>query len=378
MMKTSRYIVLDGGKTMSGLEQYREEINRIDTEMARLFEERMLVSKAIGEYKKEHGLPVKDAARESAIIAKSKERVRDRLIEPYYVDFQKNVMNISCALQSRLISGMKVGYSGVPGAYAYIAAKRLFSEAELVSFGNFEPVFRAAEQGEVDFAVLPLENSYAGDVGAVMDLMFSGQLFINQILDLEIEHYLLGVPGTQTKDIKTVISHPQALLQCDDYIQKHRFEVVEFANTAKAAEHIHQLNDPSVAAIASEETAELFGLAVLDRRIQTSRNNSTRFGVFSRVQNLTPVEARDDSCGFMLMFTVPNEAGSLAMILDIIGAHGFNMQNLKSRPAKSLLWKYYFFVEVEGNVSGEEGQDMMRELGAVCGQLRLVGTFRYE
>ena len=361
---------------MAGLEEHRKEINRIDTEMAKLFEERMQVCRAIGEYKKEHGLPVKDGAREDAIIAKSRERISDLLLEPYYVDFQKSLMNISCAFQSRLISGVKVGYSGVPGAYAYIAAKRLFPEAELVSFSNFAPAFQAAEQGDVDYAVLPMENSYAGDVGAVMDLMFSGHLFINQIMDLEIEHYLLGIPGTRTGDVKTVISHPQAIQQCDEYITKHGFEVVEFANTAKAAEHIREMNDPSVAAIASEETAGLFGLSTLDRRIQTSRNNSTRFGVFSRVQNLTPAEARDDSCGFILMFTVPNEAGSLAMILDIIGAHGFNMRNLKSRPAKSLLWNYYFFAEVEGNISGEEGRDMMKELGAVCGQLRLMGTFQ--
>ena len=363
---------------MSDLEKYRKEINRIDTEMAKLFEERMQVCKAVGEYKKGLGLPVKDASRENAIIEMSTNRISDSTIVPYYVDFQKSVMNISCALQSRLISGMKVGYSGVPGAYAYIAAKRFFPEAEFVPYGNFPEVFHAAENGEADFAVLPMENSYAGDVGAVMDLMFTGSLYVNRIMDLEIEHYLLGVPGASTEKIKTVVSHPQALQQCDGYIKEHGFEIVEFSNTAKAAKHIREMNDPTVAAIASEDTAQLFGLSVLAGRIQTSRYNSTRFGVFSRVQYLTPPEARDDSCGFILMFTVPHEAGSLAMILDIIGAHGFNMRNLKSRPARSLLWNYYFFVEAEGNVSSEEGQDMMRELDAVCGQLRLAGTFKNE
>ncbi len=362
-------------RNVGNLEQYREQINSIDTEMAKLFEQRMQVCKAIGEYKKEHAMPVKDTSRESAVLSMGRERIADTEIVPYYVEFQKSVMDISCSLQSRIISGMKVGYSGVPGAYAHIAAKRMFPEAELISFANFGPAFQAAENGEIDCAVLPMENNYAGDVGAVMDLMFSGNLFLNRMMDLEIEHYLIGVPGASSSDVKTVVSHPQALSQCDDYIREHGFETVEFANTARAAEHIRNLNDPSIAAIASSETAELFGLSVLDRRVQTSRNNSTRFGVFSLAQNLPAADERNDSCSFILMFTVPNEAGALAMILDIIGAHGFNMRNLKSRPNKGLLWNYYFFVEAEGNISGEEGMDMLRELKAVCGQLKLAGAF---
>lgn len=363
---------------MGNLDQYREEINRIDNELAKLFEERMHVSKAIGEYKKEHGLPVKDTARENAVIGMSKKRIEDGEIEPYYVDFQKSVMNISCALQSKLLDGMKVGYSGVPGAYAYIAAKRLFPEAELISYTNFEPAFRAAEKGEIDFAVLPMENNYAGEVGAVMDLMFSGNLYVNRVMNLDIEHYLMGVSGASAKTVKTVVSHPQALAQCDEYIKKHKYKTLEYSNTARAAEYVKELNDKSVAAIASEETAELFGLKVIDRRVHTTRNNSSRFGVFSRVQNLPTPEMRDDSCSFILMFTVPNEAGALAMTLDIIGSHGFNMRNLKSRPLKGLLWNYYFYVEAEGNIASEEGQDMLREISAVCGQLKLAGCYSNE
>ncbi len=363
---------------MGNLEQFRDEINRIDSQMAELFQKRMEVSKAIGEYKKEHALPVKDNARENAIIAKSKEKISNEEIEPYYIDFQKSVMNISCAYQERILNGMKVGYSGVPGAYAYIAAKRMHPGAELVSYASFELAFQAAEKGEVDCAVLPLENSYAGDVGAVMDLMFFGNLYVNRVMNLDIEHNLLGTEGASLDSIRTVVSHPQALSQCDEFIKSHGFEVVEFSNTARAAQYIKEQNDPSVAAIASIETAELFGLKVIDKKIHTTRNNSTRFGVFSRIQNLLPPETRDDSCSFILMFTVPNEAGALAMTLDIIGSHGFNMRNLKSRPVKGLLWNYYFYVEAEGNISGTEGKDMMREISALCGQLKLAGTFFNE
>lgn len=360
---------------MDNLEKCRKQINEIDDAMAVLFEQRMQAARMIGEYKKEHGLPVKDQARENAIIAKGKKRISEKEFEGYYVDFQKSLMSISCALQEQITAGMKIGYSGVPGAYAYIAAKQLFPEAKLIPFANFEPAYRAAENGEVDCAVLPLENSYAGDVGAVMDLMFAGHLFVNQIYDLDIEHQILGVSGADIKQVRTVVSHPQALSQCDNYIKYHNLETVEFSNTARAAEYVKGLNDPTVAAIASCETASLYGLDILERNIQSMKNNTSRFGVFSRAQNLPQAEARDDSCGFMLMFTVPNEAGSLAITLDIIGAHGFNMRNLKSRPMKDLLWSYYFYVEAEGNIVTDEGSDMLSELKAVCGQMKLIGTY---
>ena len=363
---------------MERLDDYRNEINEIDAQMAALFKQRMQLCQSIGAYKKEHMLPVKDAAREEAVLAKGRELMGGSGFEPYYLDFQKKVMDISCSLQHRIINGIRVGYSGVPGAYAYIAAKRLFPDAELIPFANFQPAYKAAEKGEIDCAVLPLENSYAGEVGAVMDLMFSGSLSVNQVLSLDIEHYLLGIPGSDASKIKTVVSHPQALAQCDEYIQEHGFETIEYSNTARAAQHVRDLGDPTVAAVASVEAAPLFGLEVLERKIHSVRYNSSRFGVFSRVQNLPKPEEKADSCSFILLFTVPHEAGALAMTLDIIGSHGFNMRNLKSRPMKGLLWNYYFYLEVEGNISTEDGQRMLREIGALCGTLKLAGSYKTE
>ena len=360
---------------MEELQKCREEINRIDTELARLFEERMQMSKIIGEYKKERALPVKDEAREQAIIEKGVGRVADAELKPYYVDFQKSVMNISCAFQEQIIKGIRVGYSGVPGAYAYIAAKKLFPEGELISYSNFNDAYEAAQKGETDCAVLPLVNSYAGDVGAVMDLMFFGGLYVNQVLNLEIEHNLLGIEGASVEQVRTVVSHPQALQQCDSYIREHKFDGVEFSNTARAAQHIRDLKDPSIAAIASEETARLFGLQILEKRINTNHNNTTRFGVFSRASSIPSPQTGNDACSFILLFTVPHEAGSLAMTLDVIGSHGFNMRNLKSRPVKDLSWNYYFYVEAEGNISGEEGKALLQELKPLCGRLKLAGTF---
>ncbi|MCR5236799.1 MAG: chorismate mutase [Lachnospiraceae bacterium] len=366
---------------MDELSRCREEINRIDEEMAHLFEERLKAGKAIAEYKKEHGLPVKDRGREEALIERNRGFIKEPVHEEYYVNFLKDMIDISCRYQERLMSGMKVAYSGVEGSFAYIASKALFPEATLVCRNDFAKAYKSVMSGECDCAVLPLENSYAGEVNTVMDLAFSGDLFVNKVLDLPVRHCLLGAEGSSRESIKTVISHPQALLQCSEYIAGHGFKSEEYGNTALAARKVKEDNDPSVAAIASRETADIMGLSVLDDNIQDSGVNTTRFAVFAREAAGSAVSSGRDEDSFILVFTVKNEAGALAQTLNIIGAHGYNMRSLRSRPMKELLWNYYFFIEAEGNINTVNGQDMMRELSAVCARLKLVGsyrTFRHE
>ncbi|MGI6071788.1 MAG: chorismate mutase [Lachnospiraceae bacterium] len=362
---------------MENMEEYRQEINEIDEQMAALFERRMNVSRKVAAYKKEKALPIKDSVRENRIIAKGCERISDPEVEHYYVGFQRNVMDLSCAYQERLLKGLKVAYSGVEGAYAHIAARKMFPAGRLIAYSSFEAAYKAAVEGEVDCAVLPLENSYAGEVGAVMDLAFSGPLYINRVCNLEIDHSLIALEEAEPGDIRTVVSHSQALSQCDEFIKKHGFETKEYPNTARAAKFVKECGDVSVAAIASAQTAEIFGLKILEHKINTSRNNSSRFAVFSRVQHL-PVPSKDVRNNFILVFTARNEAGSLAMTLDIIGAHGFNLRNMKSRPMKDLLWNYYFYVEGEGDINTENGRNMLKELSALCAKLKLVGAYTEE
>lgn len=360
---------------MNDLELARTEINKIDEEMAHLFEQRMKICRIIADYKKAHGLSIHDPAREAALIQRSRSHIQDSDVESYYVRFLKKMMELSCQYQSKLINGMKIAYCGVEGAYAYIAAKKMFPDAELITCQDFSDAYHAVENGAYDCAVLPLENSYAGEVGTVMDLLFSGNLYINQVIDLPIRHNLLANRGSSTADIKKVISHSQALRQCSDYILRHGFETEDFSNTAAAAKHVRDSGDLSLAAIASEETAHIFDLDVLESGINDVQNNTTRFAAFSRVENKpAAITLREDE-NFILVFTVQNKAGALAQTLNIIGAHGFNMRNLRSRPMKDLQWNYFFYVEAEGNINNENGQDMLRELSAVCARLKLVGTF---
>ena len=362
---------------MKNLNEIRKEISEIDKEMARLFEKRMNAAGEVAAYKKEHALPIFDGKRENELIKANSEAITDPVIREYYVDFLKNNMSLSRAYQARLNEGLRVAYSGVEGAFAYIAAKKMYPEATLVSYPDFESAYRATESGECDASVLPIENSFAGDVSTVMDLLFSGTLYVNNVLDLEINHCLLGIKGAKLSDIKTVMSHPQALMQCNKYIKEHELEVVGTQNTAASAKAVKELGKIEVAAIASEETAELFDLEILDKKINQSRTNTTRFVAFSRAQNLLPSDGRNRlDEHFMLVFTVKNEAGALAKTIDIIGAHRYNMRNLRSRPMKELLWSYYFFVEADGSINTQNGRDMLRELSATCDRLKLVGTYR--
>ncbi|MCQ2506338.1 MAG: chorismate mutase [Lachnospiraceae bacterium] len=361
---------------MDDLKNLRDEISAIDKEMIELFEKRMHVASGIAAYKKEHGLTIRDESREEFLIRRNCSLITDKTIEEYYVAFQKNLMDISSSYQNRLNNGMNICYSGVEGAFAYIAAKRMFPSGKLTAYASFEEAYEAVERGEQDCAILPIENSYAGEVGNVMDLMYNGNLYVNQVLDVDIMQNLLAIDGSSIATIKKVVSHPQALAQCDSYIKKHGFETEVYSNTAMAAKYVKELNDPTVAAIASDETAAIYGLNILDAGINSQRSNTTRFASFSRAQNRPLSTGKSDNEHFILVFTVKNEAGALAQTLNIIGAHNFNMKNLRSRPMKNLMWNYFFYIEGEGNINTPDGRDMLTELNAICANLKLVGTYK--
>ena len=352
------------------LEEARAIINDVDAQMAQLFVRRMRAAETVYEHKKEFGLPILDPAREEAVIARNAALVEDAVLKSYYIDYIKNMMAISRAYQSRMQSGLKVAYSGVEGAFAHIAAGRIFPDGNRVAYSDFKAAYNAVVSGECDAAVLPIENSYAGEVGQTIDLIFAGSLYVNGIYELEIHQNLLGLPTATVEDIRTVTSHPQALSQCHDYLKLRGFATEQANNTALAAKRVAQSGDPTLGAIASVETAEIFGLKVLEANINKSGENTTRFAVLSKVKADEPTFSNS-----VLMFTVKNEAGSLAGAISIIGKYGFNMTALRSRPLKKHSWQYYFYIELDGSINSESGRKMIAELSAVCDKLKVAGTF---
>ena len=206
-----------------------------------------------------------------------------------------------------------------------------------------------------------------------MDLIFCGSLYINGVYDFSVTQNLVALPEAKLSDIKKVISHPQALAQCSEYIRENGFEAVPDTNTAAAAKKVASGNDVSVAAIASESAARVYSLKTLATSINHNKNNTTRFAVFSRHENAP----RTDDDHFIIVFTASNSAGSLASALTVIGKYGYNLRTLRSRPMKGLMWKYYFYAEIEGNVNCENGREMLKELSPLCDKLKVAGKFAF-
>ncbi len=359
---------------MTELETARQIINSVDKQMAELFEQRMDAAKKVAEYKRLHGIQVTDAAREAEVIKRNSELIKNEDYKSYYINFLQHNMDVSKNYQHRLLEGMRIAFSGVEGAFANIAANKVFPDAVAVPYPDFKTAYNSVVDGECDCVILPIENSYNGDVGQVMDLAFFGPLYINGVYDIGVVQNLLVVKGTTMDQVKQVISHPQALGQCASYIKKHGFETIEAVNTAVAAKQVAEMGRHDIAAIASDEAAEKYGLKKLEAHINESNNNTTRFAVFSRSAK-TP--SKDDN-HFIMLFTVTNEAGSLGKAISIIGENGFNLKALKSRPTKELIWSYYFFAEGEGNINGDNGKKMMEELKTKCSEIKVIGSFEKE
>ena len=268
------------------LEQARREIDAVDAEMAALFCRRMDAVRRVAAYKQARGLPVLDASREEAVVAKNCARLPDEAYAEYYEDFIRHTMGLSRAFQRAVLGMGTVAYQGVEGAFSHIALTRLFQHVRAQAYPTWAEVFDAVAGGDAAYGVLPFENSHAGDVSEVLDLCYAHRdICVCDVYDLPVSQNLLGVPGAHLSDVKKAVSHPQALQQSAKFIRSLGLETQAFQNTAAAAKSVAEAGDKSVAAIASLETAALYGLSVLAENINTSETNTTRFIVIGRRMN---------------------------------------------------------------------------------------------
>lgn len=361
-------VALESWGKMNSLEQARLQIDEIDKEMASLFEKRMKAVEDVVAFKMENHLPIFDSTREQEVIEKNSNYIQNESYREYYCEFIKKVMALSRKYQSRIFNQNVVGYQGTQGAFSHIALKKLFPDYNEKSYKTFKDVFKAVESGEITYGILPFENSYTGEVGEVLDLLYQHNCHITQIFDLKINQNLLGVKGAKLSDIKQVYSHHQALSQCQRYFDMYDFDLIPYPNTALAAQYVSEANDKSKAAVASIETAKLYGLDVLVENINTSSDNTTRFIVISKKKN-------ESGNRFNLMFTLAHNAGQLAKVMQIISNYNFNMESIKSRPIHNVPWQYYFYVEIEGNAADQNAIDLLKELKLHCQELKLLGVY---
>ena len=335
------------------LSELRQRIDGIDSEIVKLFAERMGISAQVAEAKRQTGKPVFDPSRERAIIKNLTENLDDEMAN-YVSVLYNSIFEISRARQNKMLSGdsklaqdiknakastaeyfpavAKVACQGVEGAYSQIACERLFRRPDISYAETFRDAFRMVADGECKYGILPIENSLHGSVGEVYDLLkeFKNKIHIVRCIKIPIHHVLLGKKGTEISDIKEVYSHSQAIGQCSEFFRDHpEINVNVCKNTAMAAKMVSESDRCDVAAISSYDCAALYGLSVIEDDLQNSDNNHTRFICISKELEIYPGSSK-----VAIMFTVPHRAGSLVSILSRFNVIGVNLSKLESRPIK--------------------------------------------
>lgn len=362
---------------MDDLQQARAAIDEIDAEMAALFERRMQAVGQVARYKAATGKPVFDPAREDAVIAKNTARLQDETLRGYYRSFLQQAMAVSRAYQRQLLGRDVAAYQGVEGAWSYIALRKLLPAAKPRAFATWAEVCEAVAAGDAGYGVLPFENSSAGDVSAVLDLLYAHpELAIVRMFDLPIRQDLLALPGAQLSDIRLVISHQQALAQSSAFLQSRKLPTRAWGNTADAARHVAESGDKTLAAIASAQTAELYGLEILAPGVNEDGDNTTRFLVIARADAAAPVPPAAGR-RMALLFTVDHKPGKLAEVIRLIGEQGFNMENIKSRPLPHVPFEYYFYVQLVCPDTDAPARcaALCDALQNLCRTLRSLGVF---
>lgn len=376
---------------MKDLLEIREEIDAIDDQIVKLYEERMELAEEVAEYKILNHKPVFDKDREKNKL--------DVLGAKTHSDFNRHgvrelfdqIMSMSRKKQYQLLTehgiiqesqfscigeldfqSAKVVFQGVEGAYSQQAMQEYFGkDCDSFHVETWKDAMEAIKNGYADYAVLPIENSSAGIVSENYDLLVEYDNYIVAEQIIKIDHVLVGCADADISDIQTVYSHPQALMQCSDYLEEHRnWEKISIKNTAMAAKKVNDDHDPSQAAIAGRITAELYGLKVLDEAIQNDKNNSTRFIIVSGKKIYRRTASKISIC-----FEIPHESGSLYHMLSHFIYNGLNMTNIQSRPIQGKNWEYRFFIDFEGTFEDDAVQNALRGLSEETTSLKVLGTF---
>jgi chorismate mutase/prephenate dehydratase len=362
----------------------RGEIDAVDAELTRLFVRRMQVAGRIGALKRSAGLPVLDPAREQAVLAARTADLPDpALIAPARAFFE-TLMRLSREHQANPTDPTdptgadakpSVAYQGVPGAFGHQAALQWGgADAGALPCRAFEDVFRAVAEGRAARGVLPLENSSAGGIADVYDLLGAyGCRIVGETL-LPVAHCLLGLPGARPDGLRAVYSHDQGFLQCKAFLARHPdWEQRPALNTAVAAQSVAERGDPGLAAIASRLAAECYGLEILAADIQTLADNATRFIVVAADPAAeAPAALRDKAT---LAFALRHERGTLHRALAAFVALGTNLTRIESRPIPGKPWEYRFYVDVEGKLTPDKLDVLLEALEADCADCRVLGHY---
>lgn len=377
---------------MEELKDLREKIDAIDQQMVDLFKQRMEVSKEVAAYKRSNGLPTLDAGRERALLGKVGEQAGEELAD-YTQSVYRTILaagrsyqNACSGVPSKVYETIRkaldttpdlfpqramVACQGVEGAYSQIACDSIFKAPTILYFNTFEHVFKAVESGMCQYGVLPIENSTAGSVNAIYDLMTKHNFSIVRSARLKVNHNLLTKHGVKKEEIKEIFSHQQAISQCAGYLSTLKgVKVTVVENTALAAQMVAQSDRRDVAALSSRFCGELYGLNLLEQNVQDQDNNYTRFICISKNPEIYPGADRTS-----LMMTLPHKPGSLYNVLSKFYALGINLRKLESRPLPDREFEFMFYFDLECSVYAPEMERIFRDLEEESEHFRYLGTY---
>lgn len=366
---------------MKDISELRRDIDEIDDKIAELFLDRMEKMDEVALAKKAEGTSISDPARERNILSRVTNAVgekhedavrllfrtifgitkaRQRVLLNGESEFTKSIKDAIAATGDKFPKRAIVACPGVEGAYAQQAASRMFALPTIVYFNDFEKIFESVEKGLCPYGILPIENSAAGSVAAVYDLMRKHRFHIVRSLKLKIDHVLLAPKGTKLSDVKVVESHPHALAQCSEFFRAHSdIEMKPAINTATAAEALAANKTRGVAVIASRTCADLYGLEIIAERIQNAALNYTRFICIAK-----NTEIYSDANRIGIMLSLPHKPGSLNDIISKFSAIDVNLTKLESRPVPGMDFEFRFIFEFEASISDPSVLSLLADLAA--------------
>lgn len=369
----------------------RKELDGIDRQIVELFEKRMEICGHVAESKLASGKAVYDGERERQKLEAVEAMAHGDFNRTAVTELFSQMMTISRRYQYKLLEeggksedlgfrrveglpakGARIVYQGVEGAYSHGAALQYFGEAaDVYHVEHFGDAMEEVQAGRADFAVLPIENSSAGAVVDLYDILTRYSNSIVAETFLPVNHALLGTAEAEEEQIKTVYSHPQALMQSSEYLNSHRdWKQISMENTAVAARKVLEDRDPTQAAVASEIAGRLYGLKVLKPSIQNNKGNTTRFVILAREQVY-----RRDAGKISICFELPHRSGTLYNILGHFIFNHVNMVMIESRPIPGRNWEYRFFVDIEGNLEDAAVKNALKGIGAEALNLRILGNY---
>ena len=371
------------------LEEIRKEIDSIDEQLLSLFERRMRAAVEVAKIKQKTGQPVFNAKREEEVLSHVGEAA-GKLGSSARIVFQ-TMMDVSRSLQHNilgggaplkdlveqatrdsidLLHGARVACYGESGSYSHAAATQMFQDPALSFCPQFGNVFDAIQNGDADYGVIPVENSTAGSVTEVYDLLIRHRFYIISAVKMPIDHCLCAPKGASLDTIQKVYSHPQALRQCSSFLASLGAEPIQYASTSTAAKTVAQWKDVTKAAIASKDAAKQYGCVILKDCIQNQKNNCTRFVAVSRKLHIEPSANK-----ISLVFSIPHTTGSLYRVLANFAALGFNLTKIESRPIQESRFEYYFYLDFLGNAVGEDTLHLLRWLSEELPYFAFLGNY---